>query len=733
MDADMDMEAIKMLSSSHEYANQSNSESKCDAAALLRRWIGITDKNIRFSARSGARKKKVIGAGCGNRSTGHVLHLHTPLSISLLGALCILIFQLSLTPSVLCVSPANETTAWPPMHHYDIWDDHLVDSDEREEPLISNEADFELQTEAQQDLELEMHHHSDITDGRWNQTISRQGKVIHLFPVPVDGDCMSDDGRRMGNCLNAYECRQKDGQARGECAMGFGVCCVFLANCNTTIANNITYIVSPGFPSFMPSNFTGCRLRVKMMSDDISQVRIDFHHFTLGQPNRRTGVCEGDVFNIGGGPGGNISICGQNSGQHLYYDVGARVSPRQSTLYGSLRPVEGTNSSSANGTSTGGDRFVDINLNLSNRFLPLRIWEMSVTQIPFSQRAPAGCLQYHTGTEGVMQTFNYAENGRHLANQNYRICVRQEQDMCSIMYTPCDEQSFRIGGGGRMVTRAGEVTAGNQGAATSAPAQLAQSDVASTTATLVNAAMTTAAPTSSTLMQMLANMANSTASSLMSMMSSNASSVAAPSSTAASSSSSSTAAMSTTTTSTTAAPLRSSTAASTSSAAPSSSPASDDVEGSGGEDGTAGDDDDDGGFLFFRSPPTTEEPGVSRRPRPVSGGFDILGFIRNAFDLQLRRRRRRQARQFFSTCSDRITMPCIIEDFIGTGLGPLPGCEPVHCGAQFCSSGAWPCRIESTVTPFYIGVHFGNGLGAGKANAEDNVGACLRFSQVQCM
>jgi len=78
-------------------------------------------------------------------------------------------------------------------------------------------------------------------------------------------------------------------------------------------------------------------------------------------------------------------------------------------------------------------------------------------------------------------------------------------------------------------------------------------------------------------------------------------------------------------------------------------------------------------------------------------------------------------------------MPCIIEDFIGTGLGPLPGCEPVHCGAQFCSSGVWPCRIESTVTPFYIGVHFGNGQGAGKANAEDNVGACLRYSQVQCM
>ncbi|XP_017076004.2 uncharacterized protein LOC108111147 [Drosophila eugracilis] len=700
MAVDMDMDTIKMLSTSQEEANQSDSnwKSNCKQGAILR-----GRKYSRFNQKSSARKKKVIGAGC-----GHLLPF-------LAAAVCMLIFQLRLSPLVSSLSPANET-AWPPMRHYDIWDDDLGEPGDE---FLAEEPDFKLQTGIQEELDLEMEQ-QDISDRSSNQTTSRQGKVIHLFPVPVDGDCMSSDGRRIGNCLNAYECRQKDGQAKGECAMGFGVCCVFLASCNTTITNNITYIVSPGFPSFMPSNFSGCSLRVKMMSDDISQVRIDFHHFTLGQPNRRTGVCEGDAFSIGGGPGGTFSLCGQNSGQHLYYDVGARASPRQSTLYGSLRPVDASNSTS-NSTTTG-DRFIDINLNLSSRVLPLRIWEMSVVQIPFNQRAPAGCLQYHTGVEGIMQTFNFAENGRHLANQNYRICVRQEVDMCSIMYQPCDEQSFRIGGGGRMATRGGESVEGSSTVSSSA---VAQSDIAGATATAGSAQMTTSAPTStSTLMQMLANMANSTTATLMTMMTGN--STAAVST--ASSPSSSTAAM--TTTSTTQTPLRSSTEASTTTEAPSPSPANDDVEGSGGEDGEAGDDDDDG-FLFFRSRPTTEEPGVSRRPRP-SGGFDIMGIIRNALDLPLKWRRR-QARQFFSTCSDRITMPCIIEDFIGTGLGPLPGCEPIHCGAQFCSSGVWPCRIESTVTPFYIGVHFGNGMGAGKANAEDNVGACLRYSQVQCM
>ena len=35
-----------------------------------------------------------------------------------------------------------------------------------------------------------------------------------------------------------------------------------------------------------------------------------------GQPNRRTGVCETDKFVISGGSTRDITICGQNSGQH---------------------------------------------------------------------------------------------------------------------------------------------------------------------------------------------------------------------------------------------------------------------------------------------------------------------------------------------------------------------------------------------------------------------------------
>lgn len=72
-----------------------------------------------------------------------------------------------------------------------------------------------------------------------------------------------------------------------------------------------------------------------------------------------------------------------------------------------------------------------INMNLGKKTAS-RMWEVRIIQVPFSERAPAGCLQYHTGVKGVVQTMNFADNGRHLADQEYTICMRQEEGMCTI-------------------------------------------------------------------------------------------------------------------------------------------------------------------------------------------------------------------------------------------------------------------------------------------------------------
>ncbi|KAL9927628.1 uncharacterized protein ACN427_001720 [Glossina fuscipes fuscipes] len=633
--------------------------------------------------------------------------------------------SVSISDNSLAINLNHAT--WPALKHYDIWNDYTQneeqqeisklksletlkhnrpqDEEEEEEALeyIDNNEQIHLnnwnvneeETEKSIDLMNFQLNHS-LTETNNVETKSRNSKVIHLFPVPVDGECLSNDGRRSGTCFNAYECRSKGGIAKGECAMGFGVCCIFVANCNETITNNMTYLTSPNFPSFMTENFTDCSLRVRLLNDDISQLRIDFYHFTLGQPNRRSGVCDGDVFQVSGGPSGTFSLCGQNSGQHMYYDVGGRIAPRQ-TLYGTLSPIR-YEDIYPNRTASNESIVVDISLKFAQRFLPTRLWEIRIAQISFSQRAPPGCLQYFTGNEGVLQTFNFADNGRHLANQNYKICIRQETDMCSIVYQPCDEQSFRIGLSSP-IANGGLISNGNSSQMGGTVSQTISDNVNFllmnfTTLSTSEETSATSATTTTVATTAVVNTENTT--------------TATGGTTAGSSIVSST-----TTTEIPSTPLR------------------DDVEGSG--------DDDDAATRFG---PTPSGANVSRRPRPVSGGFDILGLLRTAFDFDWRNRHRRvppfvplsnfrRKRQFYSNCRDRLTMPCIIEDFIESGLGPLPGCEPVHCGAQFCSSGIWPCRIESTVTPFYVGIHFGDG--AGKGSAEDNIGACLRFQQAQCM
>lgn len=89
------------------------------------------------------------------------------------------------------------------------------------------------------------------------------------------------------------------------------------------------------------------------------------------------------------------------------------------------------------------DTEISITMKLDRKAVS-RLWEVRVIQIPFTQRAPAGCLQYHTGATGIIQTMNFADNGRHLAEQDYSICMRQEEGMCSIAYEPCHEDSFKI-------------------------------------------------------------------------------------------------------------------------------------------------------------------------------------------------------------------------------------------------------------------------------------------------
>lgn len=271
-------------------------------------------------------------------------------------------------------------------------------------------------------------------------------------------------------------------------------------------------------------------------------------------------------------------------------------------------------------------------MNFTSNSFASRLWEIRISQIPFSQRAPQGCLQYFTESNGFLQTFNFAENGRHLANQNYKVCFKQLSGMCSIAYEPCSEQSFRIGPSESVYS--GENN-GQGGAGGSISNGGPTYDMAPVDATLEDLQT---ADTSNPVENVI-------------------------------------------------------------------NPSDNVVEGSG-------------------------ETEIGDTSNSVFPSFDSIRDIFFSFRRHRNMRLKRFQRQLFSTCTDRITMPCIIEDFISVGMGKFPTCVPVHCGLSLCAPGVFPCRLESSVAPFRLGIRFGSG--SGKGSPEDNIGACLKYSQLPC-
>lgn len=53
------------------------------------------------------------------------------------------------------------------------------------------------------------------------------------------------------------------------------------STCDQEVNNNITYFVSPKFPALMPYDMENCSIKIKLVSGDVSQIRLDFLHFTL--------------------------------------------------------------------------------------------------------------------------------------------------------------------------------------------------------------------------------------------------------------------------------------------------------------------------------------------------------------------------------------------------------------------------------------------------------------------
>lgn len=265
---------------------------------------------------------------------------------------------------------------------------------------------------------------------------SRKGgaKALSLFNIiRFSNSPCAGAGNRNGTCYTEAECTEKRGVSAGSCASGYGVCCTFSATCGQTSRENCTYFESSSVPT------GACRLEVCKCDDNVCQLRLDFNSFVIAGPSTSTITvgkqlngnvavaatkpftpatqCLMDRFSVTN-PGSYTppTICGINTGEHMYVDAS--------------------------------DACNELSFQLGSASSVNRQWSIKITQYScsYDNLAPAGCTQYFFGgNTGILKSFNYA-GGAHLANQEQKICVRQERGNCRICYFPILETDFIVSG-----------------------------------------------------------------------------------------------------------------------------------------------------------------------------------------------------------------------------------------------------------------------------------------------
>merc|ERR1719445_946299 len=80
------------------------------------------------------------------------------------------------------------------------------------------------------------------TAAQLEQHNNRTGRAFSLFSIvqfPNAGCTGSSSSTTYGTCYTATECENAGGSADGNCAAGFGVCCLITTNsCGSTISTN---------------------------------------------------------------------------------------------------------------------------------------------------------------------------------------------------------------------------------------------------------------------------------------------------------------------------------------------------------------------------------------------------------------------------------------------------------------------------------------------------------------
>merc|ERR1711923_307552 len=272
---------------------------------------------------------------------------------------------------------------------------------------------------------------------------TRDKKAFSLFSVVTfpNKECTTQMTPPMnGICVTADEC-QNSGDVvatkSGNCASGFGVCCLRTVEGNpgANINTALTYIQSPDFPAAVTAlnnaaDPPGAITRAFNIQGgaNVCQVRFDFITGVVDAPlaaaagNNVAGDCATDVISVTtparGANTAGIGIpalCGTLTGQHLYVDVNSL---------------------------TGGGMAATLNINTA-AVAAQRMWKILARCVNCNDedyRAPSGCAQFHTGASGRISSFNgapaVAANGQILLNDlSYSICIRPVAGACGVTLT----------------------------------------------------------------------------------------------------------------------------------------------------------------------------------------------------------------------------------------------------------------------------------------------------------
>jgi len=277
------------------------------------------------------------------------------------------------------------------------------------------------------------------TNGK-NKKGEKKNRMGGIEPCSnADGICQRDrscgsDGRNIGRCANCVGC---------------GHCCTYEYDDQATTNETIVFFQSPMYPSTRRDSMASS-LSIEIRKD-VTQVLIEFEDFEM--PIGPGPDClDNDYVEIVSpfdpkgvfGPGNN-KLCGLNSGQHIYLTVRPGDLLVLKAVTSGVGFVPLSTSPGANVPFSSGANAYRFRIKvtqiiteyLSNsKFRDGRSSYLDVTtDIPdYYERlkAPRGCLQYFTDTEGTIESFNYDGTARFPNNLKYSICFRTPLNNCGI-------------------------------------------------------------------------------------------------------------------------------------------------------------------------------------------------------------------------------------------------------------------------------------------------------------